>query len=173
MVNNMKIRLYLRKGQHWENLGAGRLSVLPATAPTCAVEVGIDGGGSGPSTGESTPTGQNPAGVVGKKNGSGPRLSSSSFTPHRIHGNGREKRVIVREHKDSNAVLLDAVLGESCFERVMQTGIAVKVWNEEHQIGERGGVVMGRETIYMLQFPGTKEAGWVFGLCGAYRYRTE
>ncbi len=52
----------------------------------------------------------------------------------------------------------------------MQTGIAVKVWKEDEIIGHTGGVTMGRETVYMLQFPGTKEAGWVFGLCGTYRY---
>jgi hypothetical protein len=65
---------------------------------------------------------------------------------------------------------MDKVLGESCFERIMQTGIAVKVWNEAEIIRETGGVMMGREMVYMMQFPGTKEAGWVFGLCGTYRY---
>jgi hypothetical protein len=52
----------------------------------------------------------------------------------------------------------------------MQTGIAVKVWQEADQIGDRGGVLTGHERVYMMQFPGTREAGWVFGLCGSYRY---
>ena len=166
MVNNMKIRLYLRKDQSWENLGAGRLSVLPA--PEMAPKPGEvhSAGGSG----QSTPTRQPSTGIPGQPGFKGPRLSSSNHTPHRIHGNGREKRIVIRKNKAANVVLLDVVLGESCFERVMQTGIAVKVWEEDEQIGDRGGVVMGRERIYMMQFPGTREAGWVFGLCGTYRY---
>jgi len=100
----------------------------------------------------------------------GPRLPSSSNTPHRIHGNGREKRLLIVKNKERDVVLLDSVLGESCFERIMQTGIAVKVWSEAEVISHTGGVTMGRETLYMMQFPGTREAGWVFGLCGTYRY---
>lgn len=166
MVNNMKIRLYLRKGQQWDNLGAGRLSVLPA--PNVAPRPGEFA--SGGDSGQSTPTRQPSTDVAGQPGSKGPRLSSSNYTPHRIHGNGREKRIVVRKNKDGDVLLLDAVLGESCFERVMQTGIAVKVWQEDEQIGERGGVLTGRERLYMMQFPGTREAGWVFGLCGSYRY---
>ena len=166
MVNNMKIRLYLRKGQQWDNLGAGRLSVLPA--PIAAPRPGEFA--SAGNSGQSTPTGQPSTEVFGQSGSKGPRLSSSNFTPHRLHGNGREKRIVVRKNKDGNVLLLDAVLGESCFERVMQTGIAVKVWQEDEQIGDRGGVLTGRERLYMMQFPGTREAGWVFGLCGSYRY---
>ena len=169
MVNNMKIRLYLRKGQQWDNLGAGRLSVLPAPDVAAKSEELT----SGPNSGQSTPNRQASTDVVGQPGYNGPRLSSSNYTPHRIHGNGREKRIVVRKNKDGNALLLDAVLGESCFERVMQTGVAVKVWEEDEAIGERGGVLTGRERVYMMQFPGTKEAGWVFGLCGTYRYGVE
>jgi hypothetical protein len=165
MINNMKIRLYARKGQGWENLGASRLSVLPAADATPRPEGPSDG-----NSGQSTPPGQPSTTIVGQPGTKGPRLSSSNFTPHRIHGNGREKRVVIRKNKSGDVVLLDAVLGESCFERVMQTGIAVKVWSEDEQIADRGGVVMGRERIYMMQFPGAREAGWVFGLCGTYRY---
>lgn len=169
MVNNMKIRLYLRKGQSWENLGSGRLSVLPASDSTPKAGAGIHGTSSDPST----PTRIVSTSPYGQPNGRGPRLPSASHTPHRLHGNGREKRIVVRKNKNADAVLLDATLGESCFERVMQTGIAVKVWTEEDQIADKGGVVLGKERIYMLQFPGTREAGWVFGLCGSYRYRAE
>ncbi|KAL2431945.1 hypothetical protein ABEF95_004091 [Exophiala dermatitidis] len=192
MVNNMKIRLYVRKGQHWENLGAARLSVLPPTAaapatataesgrqptPTQATQA-MGGDLSAASSPPVTPThSRTPSNVttpviLGQpgQSGRGPRLPSSSHTPHRVHGNGLEKRLLITRNKDPDLVLLDAVLGESCFERIMQTGIAVKVWNEDEQIGHTGGVTMGRETVYMLQFPGTKEAQWVFQLCGSYRY---
>ena len=165
MVNNMKIRLYTRKGQQWENLGAGRLTVMPAAD---AIPKAANSGTSTPIGG---PASQAPSGgVVGLPGQRGPRLASSGHTPHRIHGDGREKRIVVRKNKDDKVVLLDATLGESCFERVMQTGIGVKVWEEMEQVGQKGGVVMGRERIYMMQFPGTREAGWVFGLCGTYRY---
>lgn len=165
MINNMKIRLYVRKGQHWENLGAARLSVLPAP-------VGAD---SGKSTPDRPPPGHGRSSSSVESVGHpgqlrAPRLASSSHTPHRIHGNGREKRILISRNKGHGVMLLDSVLGESCFERVMQTGIAVKVWAADETITKTGGVTMGKETLYMMQFPSTKEAGWVFGLCGTYRY---
>ncbi|KAK5208085.1 hypothetical protein LTR47_002141 [Exophiala xenobiotica] len=171
MVNNMKIRMYIRKGQHWEHLGAARLSVLPApVGPTSTQASRAAGAASvGPSP-PATPTHTRSLSNVEPTSERGPRLPSSSHTPHRVHGNGHEKRVLIVRNKVPDVILLDAVLGESCFERIMQTGIAVKVWKEDEVIGHTGGVTMGRETVYMLQFPGTKEAGWVFGLCGTYRY---
>lgn len=169
MVNNMKIRLYIRKGQHWENLGAARLTVLPAPVPesgqTTPNRPGFPAGASPPATPRHARSPSNLSPV-----GGGPRLPSSSHTPHRVHGNGREKRVVITGKKSSDVVLLDSVLGESCFERVMQTGIAVKVWSEDEMIADTGGVTLGKERVYMMQFPGTREAGWVFGLCGTYRY---
>lgn len=175
MVNNMKIRLYVRKGQQWENLGAARLSVLPAPTrgadgvKAAASRSGAPVNPSPPATpGYGRSPSSTPVGQPGQTRG--PRLASSSNTPHRIHGHGHEKRIFIVKNKEREAVLLDSVLGESCFERIMQTGIAVKVWNEDAVIGHTGGVTMGRETVYMMQFPGTKEAGWVFGLCGTYRY---
>lgn len=173
MVNNMKIRIYMRKGQHWENLGGARLSVLPAPASVPAA--GQEGSRStsvAPSP-PATPAhahSRSPSIVEPGSAQRGPRLPSSSHTPHRVHGNGREKRILIVRNKAPDVVLLDAVLGESCFERIMQTGIAVKVWKEDEVIGHTGGVMMGRETVYMLQFASNKEAGWVFGLCGTYRY---
>ncbi|KIW70059.1 hypothetical protein PV04_02370 [Phialophora macrospora] len=173
MVNNMKIRLYVRKGQHWENLGAARLTVLPASPPqsgqTTPKRSVIPAGTSPNATpGHSrSPSITNPA---GQPSGRGPRLPSSNHTPHRVHGNGREKRILITRNKDRDIVLLDSVLGESCFERVMQTGIAVKVWSEDEAIAHTGGVTLGKERVYMLQFAGAREAGWVFGLVGTYRY---
>ncbi|EXJ92689.1 hypothetical protein A1O3_01241 [Capronia epimyces CBS 606.96] len=181
MVNNMKIRLYVRKGQHWENLGAARLSVLPASTPaapaatesrpTAPGRPGDSVEPSPPATPAHSRTPSNITPVIGQPGQSrGPRLASANHTPHRVHGNGLEKRLLLTRNKDPEAVLLDAVLGESCFERIMQTGIAVKVWTEDEEIGHTGGVTMGKETVYMMQFPGTKEATWVFGLCGTNRY---
>ena len=174
MINNMKIRLYMRKGQGWENLGSARLTVLPppgvASGKTTPNTQSLAPGVSPPGTPLRlhSPSNLAPIGQPGQPRG--PRLSSSNHTPHRVHGNGREKRILVTRNKNHDAVLLDSVLGESCFERVMQTGIAVKVWNEDEMIAQTGGVTLGKERVYMMQFPGTREAGWVFGLCGTYRY---
>lgn len=178
MINNMKIRLYLRKGQHWENLGAARLTVLPVSSggpdshsrQVTPSRSGIPVEPSPPVTPrhDRSPSNLVPIGQPGQARG--PRLASSNHTPHRIHGNGHEKRVLITRNKDRDAVLLDSVLGESCFERVMQTGIALKVWNADEVIAGTGGVTLGKERVYMMQFPGTREAGWVFGLCGTYRY---
>jgi hypothetical protein len=97
-------------------------------------------------------------------------MPSSTHSPHHIHNDGREKRIMVTSNKKPDVVFIDRVLGESCFERVMQSGIAVKVWEEDERITDRGGVVGGRAKTYMFQFPGTKEASWVFNLVGTYRF---
>jgi len=66
--------------------------------------------------------------------------------------NSREKRVVVRDKKGLET-LLDAVLGEACFERIARTGIAIHVPNEDD--GYIPNKVMaktaGRSAIYMLQ----------------------
>ena len=68
-----------------------------------------------------------------------------------------EKRIIVYG-KTKGEVLLDVQLGESCFERVARTGIALSVWKdvvgpngEVGVAGAVGGVGGGRATVYMLQ----------------------
>ena len=179
MVNNMKIRLYVRKGQHWENLGAARLSVLPASPTQSNQATPRQSGIQIPArtSPPPTPAHSRPPSTLLPSTGTStaaatraPRLPSSSHTPHRIHGNGREKRIVITHNKNSEHTLLDSVLGESSFERVMQTGIAVKVWSEDEVIQHTGGVLLGKEKLYMMQFKGAGEAGWVFGLCGVYRY---
>ena len=76
-----------------------------------------------------------------------------------------EKRVLVHG-KTKGEVLLDVQLGESCFERVARTGIALSVWEdavgpngEVGVVGAVGGVGGGRATVYMIQvckFPPVK-----------------
>lgn len=68
-----------------------------------------------------------------------------------------EKRIIVNG-KTKGEVLLDAQLGESCFERVARTGIAVSVWEdvvgpngEVGVVNAVGGVSGGRAKVYMIQ----------------------
>jgi hypothetical protein len=70
---------------------------------------------------------------------------------------GQEKRIIV-SGKTKGETLIDATLGESCFERVARTGIAVSVWEETlgpngevGQVGAVGGVNGARAKVYMVQ----------------------
>ena len=69
----------------------------------------------------------------------------------------REKRILVNGNTKGE-VLLDAQLGESSFERVARTGIAVSVWEDvvgpNGEIGvvnAVGGVGAGRAKVYMIQ----------------------
>lgn len=66
---------------------------------------------------------------------------------------GREKRVLVTG-KTRGETLLDVTLGESCFERVARTGIAVSVWEdvgEQGRAAETGGVGGRIVRVYMVQ----------------------
>lgn len=68
-----------------------------------------------------------------------------------------EKRIVING-KTKGEVLLDVQLGESCFERVARTGIALSVWEdvvgpngEVGVVGAVGGVGGGRARVYMIQ----------------------
>jgi hypothetical protein len=67
---------------------------------------------------------------------------------------GVEKRILV-VGKSKAEVMLDVTLGESCFERVARTGIAVSVWEDVvpagHGVAATGGVAEKRVRIYMIQ----------------------
>ena len=191
VVNNMKIRLYIRENAaRWRDLGAGRLSVLPA-------EILNNGSGAatptaGPDSGAATPTNAStsrfydigssssrPASmsfdstppVVGRPGQArGPRLPSADHTPHRTaeHLTGYEKRIVITSK--NNKPLLDATLHESSFEKIARTGIAVNVWTEDALVAATGGVAVGKTRTYMVQCRGEAEATWVFGLVGRLRY---
>ncbi|KAK5952397.1 hypothetical protein OHC33_006440 [Knufia fluminis] len=166
MVNNMKVRLFVRQGSKWEALGQSFLTVLPAAINTNTPDSrpGSSGTSTPPQRISRAPSAMPPPRT------SHLRLPSSSNTPHRIHGDGREKRILITNMKKKDVVLLDVILGESCFEKVMQTGIAVNVWKEDEDIKGIGGVMTGRSRMYMIQFRTSTEASWVFNMCGTYRY---
>jgi hypothetical protein len=69
----------------------------------------------------------------------------------------QEKRILV-VGKSNGETLLDATLGESCFERVARSGIAVSVWEdivgpagEVGTVGAVGGVSGAKARVYMIQ----------------------
>ncbi|GAB7333095.1 hypothetical protein MBLNU13_g04767t1 [Cladosporium sp. NU13] len=86
---------------------------------------------------------------------------------------GQEKRIIV-SGKTKGETLIDATLGESCFERVARTGIAVSVWEEQvgpngelGQVGAVGGVNGARAKVYMVQMKSERDTAYTFGLGGS------
>lgn len=90
-----------------------------------------------------------------------PSSPTSTLGPgdSRPNGPGRagEKRIVING-KTKGEVLLDVQLGESCFERVARTGIALSVWEdvvgpngEVGTVGAVGGVGGGRARVYMIQ----------------------
>ncbi|MCJ1249102.1 hypothetical protein MMC30_006325 [Trapelia coarctata] len=82
-----------------------------------------------------------------------------------------DKRIVVIG-KAKGETLLDVTLGESCFERVARTGIAVSVWEtfEGGMAAKEGGVVGGRLRVFMIQMKGEAETAYTFSIVGKLRY---
>ncbi|KAL9585179.1 MAG: hypothetical protein Q9212_001672 [Teloschistes hypoglaucus] len=103
---------------------------------------------------------------------SGTSASGESVArPSSTHQSVNEKRVLVRG-KTKGEILLDATLGETCFERVGRQGIAVSVWEdiigpngEVGTVGAVGGVGAGR-----VKMEGEAEAAYTFSIVGRLRY---
>ncbi|KAJ9193722.1 hypothetical protein DTO021D3_8100 [Paecilomyces variotii] len=154
-LSNAKIRLYLRESQSkWRDLGAARLTIMPASpAP------------SRPQTSGGSPENGN----INSEASESSRPPSVSAPPRREMTS--EKRIIVRG-KTRGEILLDVCLGESAFERVARTGIAVSVWeeNEGGTVAKEGGVTGGSFKIYMIQMKTEAETAYTFGLVGKLRY---
>ncbi|KAI4228219.1 MAG: hypothetical protein L6R36_001798 [Xanthoria steineri] len=108
---------------------------------------------------------------------SGTSASGESLTrPGSAHQGANEKRIVVRG-KTKGEILLDATLGETCFERVGRQGIAVSVWEdlvgpngEVGTVGAVGGVGAGRAKVYMIQMKGEAETTYTFSIVGRLRY---
>lgn len=93
------------------------------------------------------------------------RPSSPNANPYVRQGQGSpgqrnpeaEKRIVVLG-KTKGETLLDVTLGESCFERVARTGIAVSVWEDTVGTNEEvggipaiGGLTGTKARVYMIQ----------------------
>ncbi|OKL55933.1 hypothetical protein UA08_08590 [Talaromyces atroroseus] len=172
-LSNAKIRLYLRESTtRWRDMGAARLTIMPVTPKP-----------SRPGTAGSMdlPTEDDPsndvshAGKVAGESEDEPTADGASTptpaaSPQRVVM-PQEKRILI-QGKTAGEVLLDVCLGESSFERIARTGIAVSVW-EEHAGGgiqQTGGVAPGIFKIYMIQMKSEAEAAYTFGLVGKLRY---
>ncbi|KAL4895670.1 hypothetical protein BDV59DRAFT_172926 [Aspergillus ambiguus] len=154
-LSNAKIRLYMRETpSKWRDMGAARLTIMPVAPEPARPDTAVSGR-------------SDPSSAVEGDNESPP--ASGTVSPRRAVDS--KKRILVRG-KTRGEVLLDVCLGESSFERVARTGIAVSV-REENEGGampKKGGVTVGSNTIYMIQMKSEAEAAYTFGLVGKLRY---
>ncbi|KAH0366537.1 EBP-domain-containing protein, partial [Aureobasidium melanogenum] len=93
----------------------------------------------------------------------------SSGMPPSPRSIGLEKRILI-SGKTRGETLLDVTLGESCFERVARTGIAVSVWEDRNGPVTSGGVLASKANTYMIQHKTERECAYTFGLVGKLRY---
>ena len=140
-IANAKIRLYQRESQSkWRDMGAARLAITNPVRPS-----------------SSTPAGQSSANGSAGHSGSGSGSSGVASAVVPPAALPRQEKRIIATGKTKGETLLDVTLGESCFERVARTGIAVSVWEEtvgpNGEIGQVGAVggVGARARVYMIQ----------------------
>ncbi|KAI1910680.1 hypothetical protein LOZ61_004298 [Ophidiomyces ophidiicola] len=145
-LKSAKIRLYCRESaSKWRDMGAARLTILPVSP-------------SSSRPGTSSNSVQNSASATENE--------APVDTPITRQ---LQKRILIHG-KAHGQVLVDACLGESCFERVARTGIAVSVWEEFQGVAKEGGVVGGSFKVYMIQMKSEAETAYTFGLVGKLRY---
>lgn len=175
---NMNIRLYQREpaGNRWRDMGASRLLILPvarakAQSPLSKQQrgtgIGVDGGtdekislGGSKERGESE---EEEGKGMGETADKAVAAVSGAASP-----DSSMKRIVITAKK-SGKTLVDACLGETSFERVARTGIAVSVY-EDSGIAKEGGVAYGNFRVYMIQMKSEAEAAYTFGLVGKLRY---
>lgn len=87
----------------------------------------------------------------------------SSGVPPSPRSIGLEKRILI-SGKTRGETLLDVTLGESCFERVARTGIAVSVWEDRTGPVTSGGVLASKANTYMIQHKTVSYAFFVYNL---------
>ncbi|MCJ1447570.1 MAG: hypothetical protein MMC23_008081 [Stictis urceolatum] len=154
-LSNAKCSFFKRVSQtKWEHLGKARLTITrPNYSNTLA-----------------------PA-LVGGESGSVDELQqqrgglSSRGTSAAAQRTADDKRVIVETRKEGK-LMLDVTLGESCFERVLRTGIAINVYEppEDGLVGKTGGVGPGRFQMFMVKFSSEADAAYTFSIVGKLRY---
>ena len=174
-LSNAKIRLYVRENaSKWRDMGAARLTIMPASsnsslnAPNANVVTSHKRHRSGDDY--FAPTAPTSTATPTELGSNAP--SSAPSTPRRGAASEPAKRILVHG-KTRGEVLLDVCLGESSFERVARTGIAVSVWeaNEGGAVAKsQGGVTVGAYRVYMIQMKSEAEAAYTFGLVGKLRY---
>ena len=139
-LSNAKIRLYIRESaSKWRDLGSARLTIMRPTNASHPLF---------PSS-SSTPDGRD---ADADSPGHGFGIGAGGAASPGRRQTASDKRIVVIG-KSKEQTLLDVTLGESCFERVARTGIAVSVWEnfEGGMVAKEGGVVGGRLRVFMIQ----------------------
>ncbi|KAG0158373.1 hypothetical protein PDIDSM_5887 [Penicillium digitatum] len=160
-LSNAKVRLYARESaSKWRDMRAARMTIMPAppnnlSRPGTGVS-GRSDSNSPHGDNSDTASGTSPPG----SGSASPRGATSA-----------EKRIVI-PGKTRGETLLDVCLGESAFERIARTGIAVSIReeNEDASIAKKGGVATGSGKIFMIQMKSEAEAAYTFGLVGKLRY---
>ncbi|CRG89341.1 hypothetical protein PISL3812_06377 [Talaromyces islandicus] len=170
-LSNAKIRFYFRESTtKWRDLGAARLTIMPATPkpsrPSTSSGTSAGDVNSSPSRSPS----EIPSDLMNEPLPDGVSTPTPAASPRRVVMS-QEKRILV-QGKTAGEVLLDVCLGESSFERIARTGIAVSVWEDRSggTVQNKGGVTGGAFRIYMIQMKSEAEAAYTFGLVGKLRY---
>jgi hypothetical protein len=176
-LSNAKIRLYVRESTtRWRDMGAARLTIMPVTPrssrPGTAGSTKLSAGANEADADSNEPSNpeRDPDDFVDEPRADGATIPTPGASPRRVTMS-QEKRILI-QGKTAGEVLLDVCLGESSFERVARTGIAISVW-ENHSGGtiqQKGGVTGGAFRIYMIQMKTEAEAAYTFGLVGKLRY---
>ena len=157
-LSNAKIRLYIRESaSKWRDLGSARLTIMRPTNASHPVAPSV----SSPEQPAKDPESTGTAFGIGAGGAASPGRRQSA----------NDKRIVVIG-KSKGDTLLDVTLGESCFERVARTGIAVSVWEnfEGGMVAKQGGVVGGRLRVFMVQMKSEAETAYTFGIVGRLRY---
>lgn len=175
-LSNAKIRLYVRESTtRWRDMGAARLTIMPVTPRSSrpgtanSTKIAADANEADFNSNESH---QEKAfdDFADENRPDGATTPTPGASPRRVTMS-QEKRILI-QGKTAGEILLDVCLGESSFERVARTGIAISVW-ENHSGGSiqhKGGVTGGAFRIYMIQMKTEAEAAYTFGLVGKLRY---
>ncbi|TGZ78957.1 hypothetical protein EX30DRAFT_397469 [Ascodesmis nigricans] len=80
---------------------------------------------------------------------------------------------IIITNKKGTRLFLDEVLGETAFERVQRTGIAINILEKEGDedgVVEASGGIGAKNQIFMMWMKGEAEAAYGFSILGRHRY---
>ncbi|KAH8698886.1 hypothetical protein BGW36DRAFT_396528 [Talaromyces proteolyticus] len=148
----------------WRDLGAARLTIMPVTPKPSRPNT------AGSLSPAANPNSNSPSSESMDESSPDGISTPPAASPRRV-AMSQEKRILIHG-KTAKEILLDVCLGETSFERVARTGIAVSVWEDRSggTVQHKGGVTGGAFRIYMIQMKSEAEAAYTFGLVGKLRY---
>lgn len=153
-IASIKARLYIRESNNrWRDLGQTKLNIMqPGPPPTPRTPISPTAEGSpGAGAASTAPSSSTNSSTAHSANSAPPVMVTTTTHSPRGLQTGPQKRILVLG-KTKGEPLLDVTLGESSFERVGRTGVAVSVWERiDAPVAARGGVAPAVVKTYMLQ----------------------